>query len=83
MKRSRAKTVAEPDPDEIRPEYDFTNARPNPYATRFAAGAITVVLDPDVAERFPDAKSVNEALRSLLDSPRRRGGKRPPRRRTG
>jgi len=59
VRRSRARL------DEIRPEYDFSNATPNPYAARFKAGATVVVLDPDVAESFPDARAVNAALRTL------------------
>jgi hypothetical protein len=53
------------DPDEIAPEYDFRGARPNPYAARYAAGAIAVVLDPDVAAAFPSAARVNEVLRAV------------------
>lgn len=53
-------------PDEILPEYDFSNARPNPYAERSGSGVTIVVLDADVAEAFPDAQSVNEALRALV-----------------
>ena len=49
----------------MRPEYDFSKAKPNPYAARFTTGATVVVLDPDVAESFPDAQSVNAALRAL------------------
>ena len=43
----------------------------------------TVMLDPDVREYFPDAKSVNAALRSLIaliparQSNRRRAGAEP------
>lgn len=51
--------------DEILPEYDFSNACPNPYATQLGSGVTVIVLDADVAETFPDAQSVNEALRSL------------------
>ena len=51
----------------MRPEYDFSKAKPNPYAARFKTGATVVVLDPDVAESFPDAQSVNAALRALAD----------------
>ena len=37
--------------DELRPEYDFdySKAKPNPYAARLSGAAVTVVLDPDVA----------------------------------
>ena len=62
-KRSPASAhVAE---DDILPEYDFSQARPNPYAKRLARDSVMVVLDPDVALLFPDATSVNDALRAL------------------
>jgi hypothetical protein len=51
--------------DEIGAEYDLTHSRPNPYAVRHANGARAVLLDPDVAKVFPDAKAVNDALRAL------------------
>ncbi len=53
------------DVDEILPEYDFSHARPNKYASRYAAGSIVVVLEPDVAAVFPGAAEANEALRAL------------------
>jgi hypothetical protein len=53
------------DPDEILPEYDFSKSQPNKYASRYAAGSIVVVLEPDVAAVFPDARETNEALRAL------------------
>ena len=55
-----------PHPDEMRPEYDFTNAVQGKYAERFAQGSNVVILSPDVAEAFPTSEAVNEALRSLL-----------------
>jgi hypothetical protein len=51
--------------DEILPEYDFSRAGPNEYASRYAAGSIVVVLEPDVAAVFPSAGEANEALRAL------------------
>jgi len=51
--------------DEILPEYDFSRARPNKYASQYAAGSIVVVLEPDVAAVFPSAGEANEALRAL------------------
>jgi hypothetical protein len=48
-------------------EYDLSNARRNPYAARFAAGVTVVLLEPDVAARFPDSAAVNDALRRLPD----------------
>jgi hypothetical protein len=53
-------------PDELAPEYDISESRPNPYAERFESGTIMVRLDPDVARVFPDSEAVNEALRALV-----------------
>ena len=53
------------DIDEILPEYEFTRARRNKYASRFAAGSVVVVLEPDVAAAFPNSGDANEALRAL------------------
>jgi hypothetical protein len=46
-------------------EYDFSGGVRGKYASRYAEGSNVVVLHPDVAEIFPDAASVNEALRAL------------------
>jgi hypothetical protein len=53
------------DVDEILPEYDFSRARRNKYASRYAPGSLVVVLEPDVAAAFPNAGAANEALRAL------------------
>ena len=47
-------------------EYDFSKGVRGKYAKRYAEGTNIVVIDPDVAQYFPDHDSVNEALRSLL-----------------
>ena len=52
------------DPDMLE-EYDFTSGVRGKYAKRYAEGTNVVVIDPDVAEYFPDHDSVNEALRGL------------------
>jgi len=52
--------------DEMRPEYDFKSGVRGKYANRFPADVVMVTLAPDVAAAFPDAESVNEALRVLL-----------------
>jgi hypothetical protein len=57
--------------DELRPEYDFSRARPNKYAARYAKGSIVVTLDPDVAAVFPGAREANDALRVLAAVMRR------------
>jgi hypothetical protein len=55
----------------MRDEYDFSGGTRGKYAKRFAEGSNVVVLEPDVAEIFPDAESVNQALRALADIIRR------------
>jgi len=57
------------------PEYDFSGGVRGRYAGRFTKDTIMVVLDPDVAEVFPDPKSVNKALRALGHIIRDRAGK--------
>jgi hypothetical protein len=47
-------------------EYDFSRGVRGKYAQCYAEGTNVVVLAPDVAAAFPDAASVNEALRALL-----------------
>jgi len=58
----------------IRREYDFTGGVRGKYADRYPSTNI-IILDPDVAERFPTSESVNRALRKLLAS-RRPGPRR-------
>ncbi len=55
--------------DELRPEYDLAQLQggvKGKYAERYRQGTNLVLLEPDVANAFPDAESVNEALRLLL-----------------
>ncbi len=66
--------------DEVLPEYDFTRARPNKYASRYAKGSLVVTLDPDVAVVFPGAREANEALRALAGLIRSHKIRRPSRR---
>lgn len=54
--------------DEMRPEYDFSKGVRAKYAKRFAQGTNLVLLEPDVAAKFPNAAAVNKALRELLKS---------------
>ena len=53
------------DPDMLE-EYDFSKGVRGKYAKRYAGGTNVVLIDPDVAEFFPDHEAVNEALRSLV-----------------
>jgi len=50
----------------MREEYNFSKGVKGKYSERFKEGANLIVLDPEVAKAFPDSKSVNEALRSLI-----------------
>jgi hypothetical protein len=67
---------------EMRAEYDFSKGVRGKHAPEYAAGTNVVVLDPDVAEAFPTAAMVNEALRALARIARRPAGAvRRPRKR--
>jgi hypothetical protein len=66
-----------PDADEILPEYDFSLASRNKYASRYAAGSAVVVLEPDVAAAFPSSGEANEALRALAGIIHKHGSRRP------
>jgi hypothetical protein len=49
-KREGTKPIVKPaGADEILPEYDFSRASRNKYASRYAGGSVVVVLEPDVA----------------------------------
>jgi hypothetical protein len=56
--------------DALRGEYkrsDFGKMVRGKYAARIATATNVVVLDPEVAEAFPNDDAVNAALRSLID----------------
>jgi hypothetical protein len=52
--------------DELRPEYDLRSLRVRKLGRGRKSFAGVVRLEPDVAEVFPDADAVNEALRFLI-----------------
>jgi hypothetical protein len=52
------KAVRSRDRASMRPEYDFSKGVRGKYAARLKPGSQIVVLDPDVAAAFGDAKSV-------------------------
>jgi len=65
MKKANNKKMA----DDLRPEYDLSRLKGGvrgKYARRFQQGTNLVLLSPDVAKYFPDERSVNAALRSLV-----------------
>ena len=61
---------ADIDSDELRPEYkrdDFGPMVRGKYAARMKESTNIVVLDPDIADAFPNAEAVNQTLRRLLE----------------
>jgi hypothetical protein len=60
----------DPVKDDLRPEYrreDFGPMVRGKYAARLKESSNIVVLDPEIAEAFPNTKAVNDALRGLLE----------------
>ena len=55
------------DPDDLRPEYDFSGGVRGKHHAAYNEGTNVVLLDADVAKAFPDSASVNQALRLLLE----------------
>ena len=52
--------------DEMLEEYDFSKGVRGKYAKAYKEGVNIIKLDRDISKFFPDAKSVNEALRTLI-----------------
>ena len=52
--------------DELRPEYDLRALQVRKLGRARKRFGDVVRLEPDVVEAFPDAASVNEALRALI-----------------
>jgi len=48
-------------------EYDFSNGIRGKYTKQYNDGVNIIKLDKDVRQIFPDAKSVNNALRTLIN----------------
>src|SRR5882724_11778087 len=77
MKKSKTKSGSKRFEDTMRPEYDFSKAVRGVTAARYAEGTNVVLLDPDVAEIFPNARAVNEALRTIARLTRTASRQRP------
>ncbi|MEO8658584.1 MAG: hypothetical protein ABI693_08945 [Bryobacteraceae bacterium] len=59
--------------DELREEYDLSTLEGGirgKYYANARAGTNLVLIDPDLAELFPDGESVNRALRLLVQAGR-------------
>ncbi|BAU11133.1 hypothetical protein LEP3755_16260 [Leptolyngbya sp. NIES-3755] len=64
--------------DELRPEYDFSQFAGGvrgKYVERYQTGTNLVLLEPDIAQAFPNETAVNEALRLLMQIARRHPAK--------
>jgi len=57
----------------MRAEYDFSAGVRGKYVERYRQGTNVVLLDPELVAAFPDSKSVNDALRALVEIAARAG----------
>jgi len=53
--------------DTMRSEYDFSGGTRGKHYQAYQQGTNVVFLEPDIARTFKDSKSVNHALRMLLE----------------
>jgi hypothetical protein len=53
--------------DDMLDEYDFSNGTRGKYTQQYNDGINIIKLDNDVRKVFPDAESVNNALRTLIN----------------
>ena len=80
MKKASAKTLD----NDLRPEYDLSKLKGGvrgKYYRQAVAGTNLMLIEPEIAEVFGDAESVNRALRLLVDTAEAAAG--PARRRHG
>lgn len=68
MKRNESPKRLRKTQGEMRVEYrfDYAKTRTKRFADRMKNGAVTVILDPDVAAVFGSSKAVNTFLRSVI-----------------
>jgi hypothetical protein len=66
--------------DDLEPEYDLRKLLQGSvrgkYAERFQQGTNLVLLDPEVAEAFPNHQAVNDALRLVIQLTQLTGAKK-------
>ena len=78
MKNVSAKRID----DDLRPEYDLSRLKGRvrgKYYRQAMAGTNLMLIEPELAEVFPNAESVNRALRFLVETAKAAAG--PARRR--
>jgi hypothetical protein len=61
----REKSMKKQDNDML-DEYDFSKGIRGKYEKKYAEGSNIIVIEPEVSKEFPDAESVNEALKHLM-----------------
>jgi hypothetical protein len=66
----------------MRPEYDFSGGVRGKFYKEYMKGTNVVLLDPDVAEVFPDSQVVNETLRVLAQLAKRQAKIKPKKAKT-
>ncbi len=67
MKKASAKRID----DDLRPEYDLSQLRGGvrgKYYRQATAGTNLVLIEPELANVFPNTESVNRALRLLVET---------------
>ena len=69
-------------PGNMRPEYDFSGGVRGRFYKEYMKGTNVVLLDPDVADMFPDSQTVNEALRVLVQLAKRQAQSKPKKAKT-
>lgn len=57
-----------PENDEMRSEYDFSQAVRGKHHQAYREGTNVVLLEPAIARAFPCSEAVNRALRVLMDA---------------
>ena len=80
------KASARKNNDKMRAEYDLSKLKGGvrgKYYRRATAGTNLVLIEPEVAEIFPDTESVNRALKLLADTAQSATGKGNRRRAQG
>ena len=68
--------------DDMRPEYDFSGGVRGRFYKEYMKGTNVVLLEPDVAEVFPDSQAVNAALRALAEIAKRQTKIKPKKAKT-
>lgn len=70
-RNASAPEEADDSDDDMREEYDFSNAVRGKFYREAVDNVTVVLLDPDIADAFPNPAAVNRALRLLVELARR------------